>query len=69
MSSSCTKNFVVNDKPGIVLGQKYTPIQRAGVYVPGGTAAYPSTVLMDDPRQGRGRRADRHDDPRGTGRR
>ena len=30
-----------------VLGQKYTPIQRAGVYVPGGTAAYPSTVLMD----------------------
>ena len=33
------KNFVVNDKPGIVLGQKYTPIQRAGVYVPGGTAA------------------------------
>lgn len=41
------KNFVVNDKPGIVLGQKYTSIQRAGVYVPGGTAAYPSTVLMD----------------------
>ena len=36
------KNFVVNDKPGIVLGQKYTSIQRAG-----GTAAYPSTVLMD----------------------
>ena len=41
------KNFVVNDTPGIVLGQKYTPIERAGVYVPGGTAAYPSTVLMD----------------------
>ena len=41
------KNFVVNDKPGIVLGQKYTPIEKAGVYVPGGTAAYPSTVLMD----------------------
>ena len=41
------KNFVVNDKPGIVLGQKYTPIQRAGVYVPGGTAAYPSSVLMN----------------------
>ena len=40
------KNFVVNDKPGIVLGQKYTPIQRAGVYVPGGTAD-PSSVLMD----------------------
>ena len=41
------KNFVMNDKPGIVLGQKYTPIEKAGVYVPGGTAAYPSTVLMD----------------------
>ena len=41
------ENFVVNDKPGIVLGQKYTPIEKAGVYVPGGTAAYPSTVLMD----------------------
>ncbi|MFI3168780.1 MAG: histidinol dehydrogenase [Faecalibacterium sp.] len=32
---------------GVVLGQKYTPIEKAGVYVPGGTAAYPSTVLMD----------------------
>ena len=31
------KNFVMNDKPGIVLGQKYTPIEKAGVYVPGGT--------------------------------
>lgn len=41
------KNFVLTDQPGVVLGQKYTPIQRAGVYVPGGTAAYPSTVLMD----------------------
>ena len=41
------KNFVMTDRPGIVLGQKYTPVQRAGVYVPGGTAAYPSTVLMD----------------------
>ena len=30
-----------------VIGQKYTPVQRAGVYVPGGTASYPSTVLMD----------------------
>ena len=35
------------DKPGIVLGQKVTPIEKVGVYVPGGTAAYPSTVLMD----------------------
>ena len=41
------KDIMVNDTPGVVLGQKYTPIERAGVYVPGGTAAYPSTVLMD----------------------
>ena len=40
-------SFVIADKPGIVLGQKVTPIERVGVYVPGGTAAYPSTVLMD----------------------
>ena len=41
------KDFVVTDTPGVLLGQKYTPIERAGVYVPGGTAAYTSTVLMD----------------------
>ena len=41
------KNFVTTEENGIVLGQKYTPIEKAGVYVPGGTAAYPSTVLMD----------------------
>ncbi len=34
-------------KPGITLGQKITPLARVGVYVPGGKAAYPSTVLMD----------------------
>ncbi len=34
-------------RPGVRLGMKFTPIQRVGVYVPGGTAAYPSTVLMD----------------------
>lgn len=34
-------------RPGVRLGAKSTPIQRVGVYVPGGTAAYPSTVLMD----------------------
>lgn len=34
-------------RPGVRLGAKFTPIQRVGVYVPGGTAAYPSTVLMD----------------------
>ena len=40
-------SVVMADKPGIVLGQKVTPIEKVGVYVPGGTAAYPSTVLMD----------------------
>ena len=34
-------------RDGVRLGAQYTPIQRVGVYVPGGTAAYPSTVLMD----------------------
>ena len=35
------------EKDGIILGQKVTPIEKVGIYVPGGTAAYPSTVLMD----------------------
>ncbi len=39
--------FIINDECGIVTGQKIIPIDRAGLYVPGGTAAYPSTVLMD----------------------
>ena len=40
-------SFIINDENGIVTGQKFIPIDRAGLYVPGGTAAYPSTVLMD----------------------
>lgn len=40
-------SFILNDRDGVILGQKIIPIQRAGLYVPGGTAAYPSTVLMD----------------------
>ena len=40
-------SFVISENNGIVLGQKVTPLERVGVYVPGGTAAYPSTVLMD----------------------
>ncbi len=39
--------FEIKKENGIILGQKITPIERAGVYVPGGTAAYPSTVLMN----------------------
>ena len=40
-------DFEINKGNGIILGQKITPIEKAGVYVPGGTASYPSTVLMD----------------------
>ena len=40
-------SFIINDENGIVVGQKIVPVDRAGLYVPGGTAAYPSTVLMD----------------------
>lgn len=36
-----------SSKEGIILGQKVTPVQRAGVYVPGGKAVYPSSVLMN----------------------
>lgn len=40
-------SFVISEKEGVITGQKVTPIERVGLYVPGGTAAYPSTVLMD----------------------
>lgn len=40
-------SFIINDKDGVVIGQKVIPVEKAGLYVPGGTAAYPSTVLMD----------------------
>ena len=40
-------SFIINEKDGVISGQKVIPIQKVGLYVPGGTAAYPSTVLMD----------------------
>lgn len=46
-SCQVRQSFIINDENGIVMGQKVIPMDRAGVYVPGGTAAYPSTVLMD----------------------
>ena len=46
-SRQVRNSFVLNDENGIVIGQKIIPVDRAGLYVPGGTAAYPSTVLMD----------------------
>jgi histidinol dehydrogenase len=46
-SRQVRNSFIINDEPGIVMGQKVIPVDRAGLYVPGGTATYPSTVLMD----------------------
>ena len=39
--------FLVTGENGVVMGQRVLPIERVGIYVPGGTAAYPSTVLMN----------------------
>ena len=46
-SAQKRNSFVINDEDGVVMGQKVIPIEKVGLYVPGGTAAYPSTVLMD----------------------
>ena len=41
------KGFEIKKDNGVIIGQKITPVDRAGLYVPGGKASYPSTVLMD----------------------
>ena len=41
------KSWVQFEEDDVVLGKRYTPVDRAGLYVPGGRAAYPSTVLMN----------------------
>ena len=41
------KSWFINQEKGIMLGQKVTPLDSVGIYVPGGKAAYPSTVLMN----------------------
>ena len=41
------RGFEIRKEDGTIIGQKVIPVDRAGLYVPGGTAAYPSTVLMD----------------------
>ena len=46
-SRQVRNSFIINEAKGVVVGQKVTPIEKVGLYVPGGTAAYPSTVLMD----------------------
>ncbi len=40
-------SYIISEENGVVCGQRITPIDKVGLYVPGGTAAYPSTVLMD----------------------
>ena len=45
-SREIEQGFVDMDTPGITRGQKVMPLARVGLYVPGGTAAYPSTIMM-----------------------
>jgi histidinol dehydrogenase len=44
---ACGRGFAYRDADGTLLGQKVTPLDRVGLYVPGGKAAYPSSVLMN----------------------
>ena len=46
-SRQVRNSFVINEKDGVFIGQKILPIAKAGLYVPGGTASYPSSVLMN----------------------
>ena len=46
-SNQIRSGFILNNKKGVICGQKIIPMNTVGVYVPGGTAVYPSTVLMD----------------------
>ena len=46
-SHQVKNSFIISEKDGIITGQKVTSIAKVGLYVPGDTAAYPSTVLMD----------------------
>ncbi len=46
-SRQTQNGYVVSEKDGVILGQKVTPLERVGLYVPGGTASYPSSVLMN----------------------
>ena len=46
-SRQVKSGYVIEEKDGIVLGQKVTPIASVGLYIPGGTASYPSSVLMN----------------------
>lgn len=46
-SHQVRNSFILNEKKGVVTGQKVIPLESVGLYVPGGTAAYPSSVLMN----------------------
>ncbi len=46
-SRQVRNSFLLNEKDGVIIGQKVMPIEKVGLYVPGGTAAYPSSVLMN----------------------
>lgn len=46
-SRQVRQGFVCNSREGVLSGQKVLPLERVGLYVPGGTAAYPSSVLMN----------------------
>ena len=46
-SRQVRNSFVINEREGVVMVQKVMPIEKVGLYVPGGTAAYPSSVLMN----------------------
>jgi len=46
-SRQLRNGFKIEKEDGVIIGQKITAVERAGLYVPGGTATYPSTVLMD----------------------
>ena len=46
-SRQVKSGYVIDDKDGVILGQKVTPIASVGLYIPGGTASYPSSVLMN----------------------
>ena len=46
-SKQVRNGFMFSNKEGVLLGQRVIPLERVGIYVPGGTASYPSTVLMN----------------------
>ena len=46
-SRQVRSSFVLTQEGGVLLGQRVTPLDRVGLYIPGGTAAYPSSVLMN----------------------